>query len=199
MLLNESKWDAPVRKMVRDMVTIIKNDDTGSWMLPSEISDEDEYSFHNVPGFQIYFDWDYEYNLEEPYYLNGDYDNDTDTMNIVLFINPKYFPQTMYDIVADLNDIVRHELEHHLQEWGYEEGEDTGKTNKLGINYYLKKMEIPAEIKGFRRIAKLRKQPIEKVITDWFERHKNIHKFSEKQLKKLIPILVDYYNKYYPN
>jgi hypothetical protein len=199
MLLNESKWDAPVRKMVRDMVTIIKNDDTGSWMLPSEISDEHEYSFHNVPGFQIYFDWDYEYSLEEPYYLNGDYDNDTDTMNVVLVINPKYFPQSMYNIVADLNDIIRHELEHHLQEWGYEEEEETGKTNKLGINYYLKKMEIPAEMKGFRRIVKLRKQPIEKVITDWFERHKNIHKFSEKQLKKLIPILVDYYKKYYPN
>jgi hypothetical protein len=120
-------------------------------------------------------------------------------MNVILFINPKNFPQSMYDIVADLNDIVRHEYEHHLQEWGYAEEEETGKDNRRGINYYLKKDEIPAEMKGFRRIVKLRKEPIEKVMTDWFKRHQSIHKFSENQLKKLIPQLLKYYNKYFPN
>ena len=53
-------------------------------------------------------------------------------------------------------------------------------------------------MKGFRRIVKLRKEPVEKVIKDWFERHKNIHKFSDNQLKKLIPQLVKYYHKYFP-
>jgi hypothetical protein len=200
MLLNEgSKWDEPVRKIVRDMVTIIKNDDTGSWLLPGEVSDQNEYSFHGVPGVQLYFDWDYDYNLDEPFYLNGDYDGETDTMNVILMINPKYHPKNMYDIVADLNDIVRHEYEHHLQEWGYSSEEETGKESRRGISYYLRKDEIPAEIKGFRRIVKLRKEPVEKVMKDWFERHKNIHKFSDKQIKKLIPQLVDYYNKFYPS
>lgn len=199
MVLNESsKWDEPVRKMVKDIVKIIKSDDTGSWLLPSEISDDNEYQFHNVPGVQIYFDWDYDYNIDSPYYLNGDYDGETDTMNVILIINPKDFPKSMYDIVADLNDIVRHEYEHHLQEWGHSEEEETGKDSRRGISYYLKKDEIPAEMKGFRRIVKLRKEPVEKVIKDWFERHKNIHKFSDNQLKKLIPKLVKYYHKYFP-
>jgi hypothetical protein len=199
MILNESsKWDAPVRKMVRDITDIIKKDDTGSWLLPGEISDDEEYVFHNTPGVQIYFDWDYDYKIDERYYLNGDYDGETDTMRVHLIINPKYYPQSMYDIVADLNDIIRHEYEHHLQEWGYAKEEETGKDSRRGISYYLKKNEIPAEIEGFRRIVKLRKETPEKVITDWFERHKNIHKFSDKQLSRLIPKLVDYYYEYYP-
>lgn len=199
MRLNESsKWDEPTRKMVRDIVTIIKNDDTGSWRLPSEISDNEQYEFFDVPGVEVLFDWDYDYNLDSPYYLNGDYHGESDTMNVVLMINPKYHPQSMYDIVADLNDIVRHEFEHHLQEWGHAKEEETGKDNRRGINYYLKRDEIPAEMKGFRRIVKLRNEPAEKVITDWFERHKDTHKFSDKQLKRLIPQLVDYYYQYYP-
>jgi hypothetical protein len=199
MLLNEgSKWDQPIRTMVRDIVTIIKNDDTGSWLLPIDVSDNTEYKFYNTPGVQIYFDWDYDYNIDGEYYLNGDYDGNTDTMNVILMINPKYHPQSMYDIVADLNDIVRHEYEHHLQEWGYADEEETGKDSRRGISYYLKKNEIPAEIEGFRRIVKLRKETPEKVIKDWFQRHKNIHKFSDKQLSRLLPQLVDYYYKYYP-
>lgn len=199
MILNESsKWDAPVRKMVRDITDIIKKDDTGSWLLPGEISDDEEYVFHNTPGVQIYFDWDYDYKIDDRYYLNGDYDGETDTMRVHLVINPKYHPQSMYDIVADLNDIIRHEYEHHLQEWGYADEEETGKDSRRGVSYYLKKNEIPAEIEGFRRIVKLRKETPEKVITDWFERHKNIHKFSDKQLSRLIPKLVDYYYEYYP-
>ena len=75
---------------------------------------------------------------------------------------------------------------------------ETGKESRKGISYYLRKDEIPAEVKGFRRIVKLRKEPVEKVMKDWFERHKNIHKFSDRQIKKLIPQLVDYYNKFYP-
>jgi hypothetical protein len=199
MILNESsKWDAPVRKMVRDITDIIKKDDTGSWLLPGEISDDEEYVFHNTPGVQIYFDWDYDYKIDERYYLNGDYDGETDTIRVHLVINSNYYPQSMYDIVADLNDIIRHEYEHHLQEWGYAKEEETGKDSRRGISYYLKKNEIPAEIEGFRRIVKLRKETPEKVITDWFERHKNIHKFSDKQLSRLIPKLVDYYYEYYP-
>lgn len=199
MILNESsKWDAPVRKMVRDITDIIKKDDTGSWLLPDEISDDEEYVFHNTPGVQIYFDWDYDYKIDDRYYLNGDYDGETDTMRVHLVINPKYHPQSMYDIVADLNDIIRHEYEHHLQEWGYADEEETGKDSRRGISYYLKKNEIPAEIEGFRRIVKLRKETPEKVITDWFQRHKNIHKFSDKQLSNLIPKLIDYYYEYYP-
>jgi hypothetical protein len=199
MILNESsKWDAPVRKMVRDITDIIKKDDTGSWLLPGEISDDGEYVFHDTPGVQIYFDWDFDYKIDSRYYLNGDYDGETDTIRVHLVINPNYYPQSMYDIVADLNDNIRHEFEHHLQEWGYAKEEETGKDSRRGISYYLRKEEIPAEIEGFRRIVKLRKEPVEKVITDWFERHKNIHKFSEKQLKRLIPKLVDYYYEYYP-
>ena len=90
MILNESsKWDEPVRKMVKDIVKVIKSDDTGSWLLPSDTSDDNEYQFYDVPGVQIYFDWDYDYNIDSPYYLNGDYDGETDTMNVILFINPK--------------------------------------------------------------------------------------------------------------
>lgn len=204
MILTESsKWDQPIRTIVKDMVKIIKNNDTGSWMLPNEIRQEDSndegYSFYNVPEFTLYFDWDFNSKIKEPYYLNGNYDDETDSMQVVLYVNPEFYPQSMYNIVGDLNDMVRHEFEHHLQSWGYRDVDysDIGDESPTNYKYYLQKHEVPAEIAGFRRIVKLRKEPVEKVIRDWFIRNQSVHKLNDRKKEKLIKKLVKKYNEFY--
>ena len=202
MILNESsKWDEPVRKMVKDIVNIIKLDDTGSWLLPSDISDDNEYQFYDVPGVQIYFDWDYDYNIDSPYYLNGDYDGETDTMNVILYINPKNFPQSMYDIVADLNDIVRHEYEHHMQFLGLRPDEEYSdlplSKQPKSYKYYLQKHEIPAVLQGFRRVMKLKNQPLDVVMDDWYSRTFTEKGMPKKSYEKLKTELKNEYEKRY--
>jgi hypothetical protein len=76
--------------------------------------------------------------------------------------------------------------------------EDIDKKNKVGYKYYLQSHEIPAEIQGFRRISKLRKQPIETVIKDWFIRNKKISNLNPEELDIIVNNLVDAYYKHFP-
>ena len=119
-------------------------------------------------------------------------------IQIVLNINRKFYPQSLYDILADLNDIFRHEFEHHLQSISLIDIEDIDKKNKVGYKYYLQSHEIPAEIQGFRRISKLRKQPIETVIKDWFIRNKKISNLNSEELDIIVNNLVGAYYKHFP-
>jgi hypothetical protein len=64
-------------------------------------------------------------------------------------------------------------------------------------DYYKQSHEIPAEIKGFRRLVKLRKQSPEKVIKDWFNRSKPIHQLSDEDIDELTTFLSEKYYEYY--
>ena len=187
-LILESKWDLTTREVVKKVISIIKENNPGSYSILS--SEED--------GLIIFFDWSFDDELKEPYYLNGNYDDESDTIQIVLNINRKFYPQSLYDILADLNDIFRHEFEHHLQSISLIDIEDIDKKNKVGYKYYLQSHEIPAEIQGFRRISKLRKQPIETVIKDWFIRNKEINNLNPEELDIIVNNLVDAYYKHFP-
>lgn len=198
-----SKWDQLTRTIVKDMVKLIKYNKTGSWILPDETNLEDScengYSYRNLPEFTLYFDLEFSNKVKEQYYLNGNYDDETDSIQVVLYVNPKLYPQSMYNIVADLNDIVRHEFEHHLQNWGYREVSYCDFKDKSPTNYkyYLQSHEVPAEIAGFRRIVKLRREPVEKVIGDWFNRNQNAHQLIDNKREKLVKKLVIKYNEFY--
>ena len=106
----------------------------------------------------------------------------------------------MYDILADLNDLIAHELEHIMQD-NYlrpeEEMAPEGDERPKDKTYYLQAHEIPAELKGFRRVVKLRKQKPEQVIRDWFKRTEPIHQLSSEDVEELVKTLTDKYNQYY--
>ena len=38
--------------------------------------------------------------------------SDGDTISILIIINPEHYPSLMYDLIADINDVVAHEIEH---------------------------------------------------------------------------------------
>jgi hypothetical protein len=63
--------------------------------------------------------------------------------------------------------------------------------------YYLQAHEIPAELKGFRRIVKLRKQKPEQVIRDWFNRTREIHQLDDNDINELVGVLTQKYEQYY--
>lgn len=48
--------------------------------------------------------------------INGALMSDGDTISILIIINPEYYPSLMYDLIADINDVVAHEIEHIFQE-----------------------------------------------------------------------------------
>jgi hypothetical protein len=65
-------------------------------------------------------------------------------------------------------------------------------SNKSNLEYYLQPHEISAQLKGFRRLSKLRNIPIEQIIIDWFETHQDIHDLNEKDKEIIIKKLINH-------
>ena len=209
VLVESSVTDAPVREIVRTLTNIIKTRETRTYYLPEELSDDGdtfEYDFKNIPEFSIEFNYNLDPMLEDEYMIDGKTVDDGFTIEVNLIINPNFLPGVMYDVIADLNDIVTHEIEHIYQaDWKrpkderdpYEGREDERPTGK---DYYKQPHEVPAELAGFRRVNKLRKkEPIEKTIRDWFNRNRSVHNLSDEDIDELTDFLTQKYNERYSN
>lgn len=211
-MLHESKQlDYIYREIVRSLTDIIKRGDTGNHYLPEELKIKDkfgedmlEYEYPKVPSFSIEFEFLHDPTIEQDYLMNADYSSEDDVIEIKLVINPEKFPQSMYDIIADLNDNVAHEMEHLFQKNmlrpdsekdPYEGREEERPQDK---SYYEQPHEIPAELKGFRRIQKLRNEPIDKVVRDWFYRNKS-DILNDYDINELVVFITSEYHKRYPN
>ena len=72
----------------------------------------------------------------------------------------------------------------------------SGKDSSIPVIQEVQK-ESPAEIAGFRRIVKLRNEPVEKVIRDWFHRHKSTHELPDEDIEELVVFLSDKYKDFY--
>jgi len=202
VIVESSVTDRPVREIVRTLVNIVKSQETGTHYLPEDISEDGEtfeYSFKKIPEFSIEFNYEIDHAVDGEYKIDGQI-HDDDTIIIDLIINPNNYPQSMYDIVADLNDIVAHEIEHIYQNaWERPKDEiDPFENNPderpTGKEYYKQPHEVPAELAGFRRINRLRKEPIEKTIRDWFNRNKNVHQLNDEDIDELTEYLSQQYN-----
>ena len=215
-VINEAKGiNEPIRRIVRDLTNIIKTKEYGDYNLPEDINNHQlEYDFdedyrklnlsrsYDIPPFSIEFNYDANFNMDEPYMINGSLLSDGDTIAIILIINPEQYPSFMYDLIADLNDIVSHEIEHIFQENFRRPEEEIhnvedGEEEPTGKEYYMQKHEIPAQLKGIKRVAKLRKQSIEQVISDWFKRSKYAHQLNDEDAQYMVKFLTSEYEKRY--
>jgi hypothetical protein len=205
VIVESSVTDAPIREIVRSLTNIIKTRETRTHYLPEEIGDGEtfEYNFKNIPTFSVELNYDMDAMLEDDYKIDGKTVDDGDIIVIDLVINPKFFPELMYDVIGDLNDIIAHELEHIYQDaWKRPKKEMDSYVGRederpKGKEYYKQPHEVPAELAGFRRVNKLRKEPIEKTIRDWFERNRNVHNLDDEDIDELTEFLTQKYNERY--
>jgi hypothetical protein len=183
--INESKGEKRnvVRELVKDIIYIFKNNGVGEYSLPEDINGEMIYNFDNLQT-----EFSLELRIAESDYvdgieLDGGYYSDEDTLEIEIIYNPSFMPQLYYDLVGQLNETVRHELEHLLQA---ERGEDIESDEDNPKKYYLQPHELEAQIAGLKRISKIRKQPFEVAVRDWFYKNENKHGLSQKDSEKII-------------
>ena len=215
-VISEAKGiNEPIRHISRDITNIVKSQNYNNYYLPEDTTNGGElmYDFYNeykkfgvsrsytIPTFSIELRYESDLNMGEPYMINGAVMDDDETISIVIIINPNHYPSLMYDLVADINDLVAHEIEHIFQNNNMRPDSEISSLKKgeesKGKEYYKQSHELPAQLKGFKRISKLRKQPIKKVIEDWFSRSKYAHQLSDEDSSKVISHLVDYYNSKY--
>lgn len=180
----------PIREVVKDIVNIIKSNEEGDFYLP----DNDEgtgYSFGRLPfEFTVELDISHD-NTLEGYLINAEYSASDEVIEMKIIYNPSDLVKNMYNIVGELNEILAHELEHGLQNYRGEM-EKTKKAPTDSLKYYTQPHEISAQIAGFKRLSRIRKQPIEKVIRDWFESHQDIHQLNDRNKNTVIKKLLSY-------
>ena len=197
ILTEGSKMDKPTRDVVRDLLNVIKKG-PGEYYLPEElVGDEMSYIYNNLPAFSVEITVKEDMSIKGDYLMNAQTADDGDIIEIVLIKNPTKFPDAYFDLVSDLNDTVRHELEHVLQDFGYRDVQSDDSEKPNDKEYYKQAHEVPAEIAGFRRIVKLRNQPPEQVIRDWFNRNKEVHQLPDEDIDELVLYLTDEYKKKY--
>jgi hypothetical protein len=172
-----------VRQLVKDVLYVFKNEKEGEFDLPFEIDGEDYYQFPNVESeFNIELTLNKDVSVGN-FELDGGFYNDDKIIELVINYNPHRVPKLYYSLIGELNEVIRHELEHVKHPLLGEEPKDPEE-------YYTQPHEIKAQLAGFRRLAKLRRQKLEYVIRNWFYKHKNMHRMNgittERVIQKIL-------------
>ena len=184
-LLREDKFDSVVRKIVRDIITIYKTGKTGEFGLPEDVDSElhfYEFSQLETP-LQIFLEIEHDDSVEG-FDVDADYYRDDDLIYITIISNPRYDSSIIYSLIGELNEVVRHEIEHVKQ---YESDNLPNKREpKNPEKYYTQKHEVGAQKAGFKRASKVKKMDYETLVRNWFEDNKNKHKMNPDQVERVI-------------
>lgn len=184
-VLKESKYDGITRQFVRDIIKIVKKRTEGEYILPEDLYPEQVfYEFENMDSsLQIYVNI-VEDELIDDFSVDGDYYRDDEEIHITITLGPSFSSTSLSSLMGDLNELIRHELEHVKQfNSGYKFPK---KEPKDPEKYYTQKHELEAQRAGFKRRSKKEKKDYESVVRDWFEKNKNKHSLSPDQMERVI-------------
>lgn len=183
-LLMEDKYDVVVRRLVRDVITIFKKHGEGEFGLPEDLyPNEVYYEFPQLLNYlQVFVDMSFDDNVEG-YDIEADYFKDEDLIYITIISNPKFGSSYLQDMVGELNEQIRHEIEHIKQ---YEEGYNFPREPKDPFKYYTQKHELEAQKAGFKRRAKKENLDYEFLVRRWFEENKHKHKLEPAKAELVI-------------
>ena len=118
---------------------------------------------------------------------------------LVLAIEIDYNPENkkvmMYNLIGELNEIIAHELRHVEQKskktFSFDKDEDFVEIEDP-FEYYSQPKELDAQLHGFKRLSKLTKKPLDFVVKNWFDTHKNFHSLDYDQQKEIINMILSY-------
>lgn len=190
-LILESRYDIIVRELVRDILSFYKYQREGEFVLPEDLKGE-KFNSYKFPGIDNEFV--IELNLEidddvENIDVDAAYYREEDVIEINIISNPEMGYKNLELLIGELNETLRHELEHIYQ---YQKGYKFPKKEpKSPIKYYLQPHELEAQRAGFKRIAKLQRKPLIDVMKTWFDKNKKRHLLSDKEVEKVIKKILE--------
>jgi hypothetical protein len=182
-----------IRRVIKDIVTVFKNEDEGEYYLPEYFEDRDEmvYDFMTM-GESFTVEMIMEVNDEiDSFKVNAEIYNDDHAIKLVIQYNSDKKNQILYDLIGELNEVIAHELKHIDQNI---RGMFVSKSyrGKDPVKYYTQPKELDAQVFGFKRLSKLTRKPFDEVVINWFETHRDIHQLDDNGIKKVIDKLFDY-------
>ena len=187
-LLNEdNNKRQEIRTIVKDIISIFKNNDEGEFYLPEDINDEEFYDFKNIDSTLTI-----ELSIKiDGFEVNADWVSEDDVIELTITYNSENKKRIIYDLSGELNEIIAHEIRHIHQEMTGSYNTKIRKT-KNGKKYYTQPHELDAQVFGFKRISKLTKTPFDIVVKRWFNTHKNLHQMNDKDVKYVIEKIMEF-------
>ena len=189
--------DLGYRKTVRDVVRDIVFEIKKNLKSKREITFP-EYNLGQHPPFDLILKINptpkkHRHELLKPFDVQAFWVDGEDTIEVEVDIDENAGNEIFYELIGELNDVVRHELEHRNQEYSGYEFPD--KEYKQPLRYYTQQHEIEAQVAGFKRKAKIQGREIEDVMREFFERRKQVYKLKQSTIDKIVGRLMDEYVK----
>jgi len=182
-IINEdNRMRQPIREIVKDIISVVKNENDGEFYLPEYFEDRDSmtYEFNGLDSFSV------EVLIEDgPYGVNASFLRDYNTILVTIRYDKNNKKSILYKLIGELNEVIAHEIRHLKQQ----------KTNMFDLDveepespleYYIQPHEIDAQYFGFKRLSRLLKKPLSKVVKDWFDTHKDLHRLNDDEIKIVI-------------
>jgi hypothetical protein len=191
ILIEGYDYDSLIRKIVRDIVTIYKNENEGEYYLPEDLNEDEVWYELKDVSFSVELILE-ESSVVDGFTLNADYYSDDDVVVVKIIYNPETKLKSLYDMVGELNELLAHELRHNFQKnvGMFKFG---GKSNEEdGYTYYTKPKELDAQYYGFKRMSKITKKPFKDLVINWFKTHKDLHHMDDNDANRVIKKILDY-------
>lgn len=183
-LIMEGKYDGIVRQIVNDILSVFKTKKVGGFSLPEDIRETDLY--YDYPQFKkefgVFVNFEQSDDVET-FEVDGDLYYNDDTIEILVITNPNSGNEILNDLVNELNEVVRHEIEHIIQ---YDGGMKRKKEPTDSEKYYTQQHELDAQKAGFKRRARREKNNMETLVRNWFKKYPHKHTLNPEQQERVI-------------
>jgi hypothetical protein len=186
-IINEdNRMREPIRKIVKDIISIVKEEDEGEFYLPEYFEDTMVYEFIGLNPFSVELIIEY-----GKFGVNAQYMREDDTIVVKIQYEEGNKKNMLYKLIGELNEIIAHELRHSKQQqksmFDLDVEEPEG-----SLEYYTQPHEIDAQYYGFKRLSKLLKKPFKDVVEDWFDTHKELHQLTDDEIEIVINKILKY-------
>jgi hypothetical protein len=187
-LIVEGQLDKTTRMLVQDVIKFFKYQREGEFGLPEDMSNgEMVYQLPGFNNFSIFLDLQLS-NDVDTVDVDGDLYYDDDLLYITIISNPDTGYNILDELTKELNEVIRHELEHIRQhEQGYKFPK---KEPKSPEKYYTQPHELEAQRAGFNKRAKSEKADFETLVRDWFKKNPHKHNLKPEQQEKVIQQII---------
>jgi hypothetical protein len=137
-------------------------------------NEKDKFETYFVLDEDIYIDVYVELvkNKENKHKYNISGDSSVNDLSIKIEYNDEYFPKEYNNLLAEIKEVIRHEIEHINQfNFNYKIYQ---KYNDITYKeYLLLRHEIPAFVKGLYKRAKTKKIPLNKAFDEFYDENKD--------------------------
>jgi hypothetical protein len=193
MKLNESieeenNLDQLTKLLVGDILRVFEKENFGEYRLPEYFNDEDMvYTQSVLNGFSLDLDVEISEDVKT-FEVDGDLYYDDDSIYINILYNPNVKNEIVRNLVGELIETIRHEIEHIIQiNNGLERVDEPEEPEE----YYTQEKELGAQKAGFKLASKETNLDFETFVRNWFDKYKHKHSLSPEQKERVIKKILD--------